>query len=171
MNKSPSRKVNEIDNRGSHFYLAMYWIEALAAQDKSPELKAQFTPAAKAMQEAEKTITDDLIKCQGKPCDIGGYYRPDVRKLRDLMQPSPTFNLILSSIAKWRPLRKPKWTKVDKIQPDASLRLQNAKVVMIKGFIRVVVDKWAVLKKADADCEFEVKTDKDIAAVEYELAG
>ncbi|MGZ2154025.1 NADP-dependent isocitrate dehydrogenase [Acinetobacter baumannii] len=74
-NKSPSRKVGDIDNRGSHFYLAMYWAQALAAQDEDAELKAQFAPLAKALTQQEATIVAELNAVQGKPAEIGDYYR------------------------------------------------------------------------------------------------
>jgi isocitrate dehydrogenase len=98
-NKSPARKVGEIDNRGSHFYLAMYWAEALAAQDKDPELKARFAKVAKALQENEAKINAELIGAQGKPQDLGGYYQPDPVKTGKAMRPSPTLNAIIDSIA------------------------------------------------------------------------
>lgn len=96
--KSPSRKVNELDNRGSHFYLAMYWAEALANQDDDEALKKIFGPVSKEMIEQEKTINEELIAAQGKPMDIGGYYRPDGEKTSKLMRPSATLNKILESI-------------------------------------------------------------------------
>lgn len=96
--KSPSRKVNEIDNRGSHFYLAMYWAEALANQDEDGALKKIFAPVAKEMVEKENTINEELIGAQGKPMDIGGYYRPDGEKTSKLMRPSATLNKILEAI-------------------------------------------------------------------------
>ena len=98
-NKSPARKVGEIDNRGSHFYLAMYWAEALAAQDKDPELKARFAKVAKQLQESEAKINAELIGAQGKPVDLGGYYQPDLAKTAKAMRPSPTLNAIIDSIA------------------------------------------------------------------------
>ena len=98
-NKSPARKVGEIDNRGSHFYLAMYWAEALAAQDKDPELKARFAKVAKALQENEAKINAELIGAQGKPVDLGGYYQPDPAKTGKAMRPSPTLNAIIDGIA------------------------------------------------------------------------
>jgi len=98
-NKSPARKVGEIDNRGSHFYLAMYWAEALAAQDKDAELKARFGKVAKALQENEATINAELIGAQGKPVDLGGYYQPDPVKTGRAMRPSPTLNAIIDGIA------------------------------------------------------------------------
>ena len=98
-NKSPARKVGEIDNRGSHFYLAMYWAEALAAQDKDPELKARFAKVAKQLQENEAKINAELIGAQGKAQDLGGYYQPDPAKTGKAMRPSPTLNAIIDSIA------------------------------------------------------------------------
>ena len=94
-NKSPSRKVNEIDNRGSHFYLAMYWAQALAAQDDDADLKAHFTPMAGAMNANEEKIADELLSAQGGAVDLGGYYRPEVDKVAAAMRPSRTFNGIL----------------------------------------------------------------------------
>ncbi|MBD3629517.1 NADP-dependent isocitrate dehydrogenase [Cyclobacterium sp.] len=96
--KSPSRKVNELDNRGSHFYLAMYWAEALANQEEDGALKKIFAPVAKEMAEKENIINEELIGAQGKPMDIGGYYRPDGDKTSKLMRPSATLNKILESI-------------------------------------------------------------------------
>jgi len=98
-NKSPARKVGEIDNRGSHFYLAMYWAEALAAQDKDPELKARFAKVARQLQESEAKINAELIGAQGKPVDLGGYYQPDRAKTGRAMRPSPTLNAIIDGIA------------------------------------------------------------------------
>ncbi|MCC5873739.1 MAG: NADP-dependent isocitrate dehydrogenase [Gammaproteobacteria bacterium] len=97
-NKSPSRKTGEIDNRGSHYYLGMYWAEALAAQNEDPELRDRFAPVAKAMAEAEEKINQELIVIQGRPMDIGGYYHPDQKKAEEAMRPSPTLNAILASI-------------------------------------------------------------------------
>lgn len=97
-NKSPARKVGEIDNRGSHFYLALYWAEALAAQTKDAELQARFAKVAKAMQENEAKINDELIAAQGKPMDIGGYYLPDFDKASKAMRPSATLNAIIDSL-------------------------------------------------------------------------
>ena len=93
--KSPSRKVNELDNRGSHFYLALYWAEALAAQDKDQALKAIFGKVAEKLAENESTIVEELNSAQGKPVDIGGYYKPDATKAGEAMRPSKTFNEIL----------------------------------------------------------------------------
>ncbi len=97
-NKSPARKVGEIDNRGSHFYLALYWAEALAAQTKDAELQARFAKVAKAMQDNEAKINEELIGAQGKPMDIGGYYLPDFDKASKAMRPSATLNAIIDSL-------------------------------------------------------------------------
>jgi len=97
--KSPARKLGQIDNRGSHFYLTMYWAEALAAQDKNPTLKAIFTPIASALIENEATINSELIGSQGKPKDIGGHYQPNPELMSKAMRPSETFNAILDKIA------------------------------------------------------------------------
>lgn len=94
----PSRKVNEIDNRGSTFYLALYWAEALAEQNKDAALKARFAPVAKALQENEAKIVDELLAAQGQPVDIGGYYLPDPEKVSKVMRPSPTFNAIIDGM-------------------------------------------------------------------------
>jgi isocitrate dehydrogenase len=97
-NKSPARKVGEIDNRGSHYYLALYWAEALAAQDKDAALKARFTPVAKALKDNEAKINAELIGAQGKPQDLGGYYQPDPAKTAKAMRPSPTLNAIIDGM-------------------------------------------------------------------------
>ncbi|MGV8961522.1 MAG: NADP-dependent isocitrate dehydrogenase [Stenotrophomonas sp.] len=96
--KSPSRKLGGIDNRGSHFYLAMYWAQALATQDEDPALKAKFAPLAQALVANETAIVDELAAVQGKAVDIGGYYRPDVEKVAQAMRPSATFNRILAAL-------------------------------------------------------------------------
>ena len=96
--KSPSRKVGELDNRGSHFYLAMYWAEALAAQDKDGELKKLFTPVAKALTENEEKIVKELNDAQGSPVDVGGYYRPNDELCFKALRPSPTLNAIIDGI-------------------------------------------------------------------------
>ena len=96
--KSPSRKVNELDNRGSHFYLAMYWAETLASQDDDAALKTIFTPVAKTMAENEEKIVSELNGAQGSPVDIGGYYKPDEEKTSAAMRPSQTLNDILKTI-------------------------------------------------------------------------
>lgn len=97
-NKSPSRKVGEIDNRGSHFYLALYWAEALAAQTRDKDIQARFAPLAKALKENESKINAELIAAQGKPVDMGGYYLPDFDKTSKAMRPSATFNAALDAI-------------------------------------------------------------------------
>ncbi|BBA69964.1 NADP-dependent isocitrate dehydrogenase [Geobacter sulfurreducens] len=97
-NKSPARKVGQIDNRGSHFYLAMYWAEALAAQAKDAELQAKFAPIAKQLQENEAKINEELIGAQGKPVDMGGYYHPDAAKVAKAMRPSAALNAIIDAI-------------------------------------------------------------------------
>jgi isocitrate dehydrogenase len=97
-NKSPSRKVNELDNRGSHFYLALYWAQALAAQDKDAELKARFAPLADALISNEAKIVDELNAAQGVAMDIGGYFRPDLAKAQAAMRPSATFNAALAAL-------------------------------------------------------------------------
>ncbi|WP_215223340.1 NADP-dependent isocitrate dehydrogenase [Echinicola shivajiensis] len=96
--KSPSRKVNELDNRGSHFYLALYWAEALAAQDSDAALKEVFTKIAKAMGEKEEVIIAELNGAQGSPVDIGGYYKPNEEKTSNAMRPSKTLNGILEMV-------------------------------------------------------------------------
>ena len=96
-NRAPSRRVNELDTRGSHFYLALYWAQALAAQDKDPELKARFTEVAKQMAENEDKIVQELNEAQGKAMDIGGYYRPVDEMAANAMRPSPTLNAILAA--------------------------------------------------------------------------
>lgn len=96
--KSPARKVGQIDNRGSHFYLALYWAEGLAAQDKDAELKARFTPFAKSLAENESKIGSELIGAQGKPENIGGYYHPNDELAFAAMRPSETFNTALAGL-------------------------------------------------------------------------
>ncbi len=97
-NKSPERKVGGIDNRGSHFYLALYWAESLAAQSSDGDLAARFAPVASAMQENEAKINEELIGAQGKPQDIGGYYHPDTERTYAAMRPSATLNAIVDGI-------------------------------------------------------------------------
>ena len=97
-NKSPARKVGEIDNRGSHFYLALYWAQALAAQTKDKEIQARFAPLAKTLADNEAKINAELIAAQGKPVDMGGYYHPDFDKTSKAMRPSKTFNAALDAI-------------------------------------------------------------------------
>ncbi len=96
-NKSPARKVGQIDNRGSHFYLALYWAQALATQTDDPQVAALFTALAKRLAADEDVITTELLAVQGKPVDIGGYYYPDKDKTDAVMRPSETFNAALAS--------------------------------------------------------------------------
>ena len=96
--KSPSRKVNEIDTRGSHFYLALYWAQALAEQNEDAELKSLFTKVSESLNTNESKIAAELINDQGTPKDIGGYYLPDSDLISKAMRPSDTFNDILASI-------------------------------------------------------------------------
>ena len=97
-NKSPARKVGEIDNRGSHFYLALYWAQALAAQSRDKEIQARFAPLAKTLADNEAKINAELIAAQGKPVEMGGYYHPDFKKTSKAMRPSATFNAALDAI-------------------------------------------------------------------------
>jgi len=96
-NKSPSRKTGEPDNRASHYYLAMYWAEALAEQSEDAALKERFAPLAKALNENHDKILSELVEIQGQPVDMGGYYHPDAAKLDEAMRPSATLNAILES--------------------------------------------------------------------------
>jgi isocitrate dehydrogenase len=96
--KSPSRKAGELDNRGSHFYLSLYWAQALGEQDRDKELQKVFSPVAKSLAENETVIVNELNKIQGVKIDIGGYYKPDEKKTSEAMRPSETFNDILASI-------------------------------------------------------------------------
>ncbi len=97
-NRSPARRVGQIDNRGSHFYLALYWAQELARQDTDPQLAAVFAPIAEALTTNEEQIAGELIAVQGSPADIGGYYRPDAAKTGAVMRPSATFNAILGTL-------------------------------------------------------------------------
>jgi len=96
--KSPARKVGQIDNRGSHFYIALYWAQALAAQDKDAELKATFTEIAKDLTDNEAKINEELIGSQGKHQEIGGYYKPDFKLTDRAMRPSETLNKALAKL-------------------------------------------------------------------------
>ncbi|QEO25192.1 NADP-dependent isocitrate dehydrogenase [Xanthomonas translucens] len=96
--KSPSRKVGDLDNRGSHFYLALYWAQALAAQDEDAALQARFAPLAKQLAEHEAAIVAELNGVQGKPVDIQGYYRPNLERVSQAMRPSATFNAALATL-------------------------------------------------------------------------
>ncbi len=96
--KSPSRKVHELDTRGSQFYLALYWAQSLAAQAEDGELRERFIPVAKALGDNEAKIIEELDAAQGRPVDIDGYYRPDRTKTSQAMRPSPTFNAIVDAL-------------------------------------------------------------------------
>jgi isocitrate dehydrogenase len=96
-NRSPARKVGQIDNRGSHFYLALYWAQALAAQTDDPEAAVLFAPLAERLSADEQAISDELIGVQGSPVDLGGYYYVDKAKTDAVMRPSETFNAALAS--------------------------------------------------------------------------
>jgi isocitrate dehydrogenase len=97
-NKNPNPKTGQLDNRGSQFYLAMYWAQALAEQTEDAELAAKFAPLAQQLAEKEAAIVAELAEVQGKPVDIGGYYKPDFAKLESVMRPSATFNAALASV-------------------------------------------------------------------------
>ena len=96
--RSPGRKLGTIDNRGSHFYLALYWAQALAAQSADAELKRIFAPTAEKLAAAEKQIVAELLAVQGKPADVGGYYHPDDAKADAALRPSATLNQILAQL-------------------------------------------------------------------------
>ncbi len=95
----PSRKVNEIDNRGSSFYLALYWAQALAAQTRDAAMQARFAPVAEVLAANETKIVEELLAAQGEPMDVGGYYLPDDIMANKAMRPSPTFNAIIDGMA------------------------------------------------------------------------
>jgi isocitrate dehydrogenase len=97
-NKSPARKVGELDNRGSHYYLAMYWAQELANQTEDPELAAKFAPVAKALAENEQKILGELNGAQGKAVDLGGYYYVDPAKTSAVMRPSATLNQVIDNV-------------------------------------------------------------------------
>ena len=97
-NKSPSRKAGELDNRGSHYYLAQYWAQELAKQTEDAELAASFASVADALTSNEEAIVSELLGVQGQPVDIGGYYRPDAEKAAAVMRPSATLNKIVASL-------------------------------------------------------------------------
>lgn len=94
-NKSPSRKVGELDNRGSHYYLARYWAEMLAQQTEDDELAGEFAPVAQRLADSEAQILEELNSAQGVKGDLGGYYLPDTGKVSALMRPSQTLNNII----------------------------------------------------------------------------
>ena len=98
-NRSPGRKLGTIDNRGSHFYLALYWAEELAKQTEDAELASAFADVAGALRGNEQTIVDELLAVQGSPADIGGYYRPSDEKAEQVMRPSSTLNEVLGSLS------------------------------------------------------------------------
>jgi isocitrate dehydrogenase len=98
-NRSPSRKTGELDNRGTHFYLALYWAQALADQDDDSGLAARFAPLADQLAEAEDKIVEELNAVQGSPVEVGGYYRPDLERVADAMRPSQTFNDALANLS------------------------------------------------------------------------
>ena len=95
--KSPSRKVHELDNRGSHFYLALYWAQALASQDKDADLKDAFQKLASSLSANEEVIVNELNEVQGQSMDVGGYYQPNDGLASAAMRPSKTFNGVLSA--------------------------------------------------------------------------
>ncbi|MCW8900094.1 MAG: NADP-dependent isocitrate dehydrogenase, partial [Gammaproteobacteria bacterium] len=97
-NKSPSRKTGELDTRGSHFYLAMYWAQALAEQNDNKELKTIFTPVAEQLMKNEDKIVDELNSVQGKAVDIGGYYLPDKELVAQVMRASSTLNMVIDNL-------------------------------------------------------------------------
>jgi isocitrate dehydrogenase len=97
--KGPSPKTGELDNRGSHFYLTLYWAQELAAQSEDADLAARFKPVAEQLTANEAKIVEELKAVQGKPTDIGGYFLPDVAKLDTVMRPSATFNTVIESLA------------------------------------------------------------------------
>jgi isocitrate dehydrogenase len=97
-NKNPARKVGSIDNRGSHFYLALYWAQELAKQDDDPQLASAFAGLAETLAAEESTINDELIAVQGHPVELGGYYRPDDELASAVMRPSKTFNDALAAL-------------------------------------------------------------------------
>jgi isocitrate dehydrogenase len=96
--RSPGRRLGTTDNRGSHFYLALYWAEELAAQTDDADLAAAFAGLAETLRHSERTITDELVSVQGSPADIGGYYRPDEALASAVMRPSKTLNEALATL-------------------------------------------------------------------------
>jgi len=98
--KSPQRKVGELDNRGSHFYLAMYWARALADQTQDPDLQSTFTAVAEQLERNEASIVAELNGAQGRPVDIGGYYHPDAALVTRVMRPSATFNAVVDGLVR-----------------------------------------------------------------------
>jgi isocitrate dehydrogenase len=100
--KLPSRKVKEIDNRGSSFYLALYWAQTLAEQTQDADIRARFSDVAKELEAQEAKISQDLLDAQGEPADIGGYYMPDDAKAEAAMRPSPALNAIVDGLRSLR---------------------------------------------------------------------
>ena len=98
-NKGPARKVGQIDNRGSHVYLALFWAQELARQSDDPELASAMADVAQQLSDHEGTINEELIAAQGHQVDIGGYYQPDPAKVDSVMRPSQTFNEIIATLA------------------------------------------------------------------------
>ena len=96
--KSPTRRLGGIDNRGSHFYLCLFWAEALAAQTEDAALAEEFTPLAETLRTEESNIVEELIAVQGQAVELGGYYRPNAAKCEAVMRPSATFN---AALAQW----------------------------------------------------------------------
>src|SRR5690606_30199516 len=96
--RSPARRLGQIDNRGSHFYLALYWAQALAAQDEDPELAQRFVRVAEELSTKEAQIAAELLDVQGSPVDLGGYYHPDEEKTFAAMRPSATFNAVIDDL-------------------------------------------------------------------------
>jgi isocitrate dehydrogenase len=96
--KSPSRRLGGIDNRGSHFYLAFYWAQELAKQTVDAQLAEAFAGLARTLSEQEQAIVDELVAVQGSPTDIGGYYQPDPARVTAVMRPSETFNKVLATL-------------------------------------------------------------------------
>ena len=101
--RSPSRRRGELDNRGSHFYLALYWAQELAAQTEDAELASRFAPLAQRLADGEETIVDELADVQGSPVDVGGYYRPDAALAAAAMRPSETLNEALAAFRSAEP--------------------------------------------------------------------
>jgi isocitrate dehydrogenase len=97
-NKSPTRRLGGIDNRGSHFYLALYWAQELAEQDDDPDLAAAFAGLAKTLTANEPRIAGELLAVQGSPVELGGYYRPDAARTATVMRPSATFNEAIAEL-------------------------------------------------------------------------
>ena len=142
--RSPGRKLGTIDNRGSHFYLALYWAQALAAQDDDTTLQAIFTPIARQLEANEGKIVDELIAVQGKPVDLGGYYQPDPAKAAAALRPSGTFNQILAG---------------DLTTPREQLRLQripNPLEARVLEILHIRRREFSDAEGLEAECGAEV---------------